>query len=367
MKRILVITPFFYPHVGGSEKYMEELYVYFKKHNPQFKINVLCYNTDNAKDKERYRGLDIFRIPCYKILKDQFYVPKILPLLWFLIKNRNSYDLIHASTRFFDSSWWGVLFAKVAKTKAVLTDHCAYYPVHKSKIVSFIAKAIDLTVSRLFLHLYSAVFAENKATKSFLSKAFSINSEVAYPGIDKTVSFRKKLKRGRIKVVYIGRLINSKGIKTLCDIAITFSNADFLLAGTGPMFEFLKKEKEQNKLKNIYLLGMLSKNEINKLLETADIFAYPSWHSEGLPLSLLEAGSYGVSVVASNTGGIKEVIINNVTGLLVKPREKEEFKEAVGRLINNSKLRQNLGSNLKKRVGEEFTWQKAADLVKKYL
>jgi glycosyltransferase involved in cell wall biosynthesis len=367
MKNILVITPFFYPHIGGSERYIEELYVYFQKHNPGVNVEVLCYNTDNVKEKEEYKGLTIHRIPCYKILKDQFYIPKILPLLSFLIKNRNSYDLIHTSTRFFDSSWWGLLFAKATHSKVVLTDHCAYHPVHKSRIVSFLAKYIDLIISGLFLPLYDAIFVENMATKAFLKQAFNVNSELAYPGIKKVVMVNKKQSKGRIRVVYVGRLIESKGIKTLYDIVDTFPEVDFLFAGTGPLDTFLKEKKRKDGSKNIYLLGKLSKDEVNKLLKTADIFAYPSWHSEGLPLSLLEAGSYGVPVIATNIGGINEVIENNETGLLVDPIDKEEFKKAISKLINDFELRKKLGKKLQKRIKKEFTWQKASEQIKKYL
>ncbi len=367
MKKILVITPFFYPHIGGSEQYMLGLYAALKKQSPQVEVDVLCYNTDKVEKLEKYKGLNIYRLPCYKILQDQFYIPKPLSLLRFLFNHRSNYDLIHCSTRFFDSSWWGVLFAKVTNTKAVLTDHCASYPVHKNKAISLISKVIDLTISNFFLHLFDGVFVENIKTQKFLKSAFGVNSKVCYPGIEKELFSLKKQKKGRVNVVYIGRLIESKGIKTLFDIAAATPGADFVFAGTGPLLEDLKSSVMKNKLQNVFVLGKINRVEVMSLLKTADIFAYPTWHSEGLPISLLEAGACAVAIVATNKGGISEVIKNNSMGLLVNSKDKSAFKKALDRLISDSKLRLKLGKNLQEEVKEKFIWDNAIEEVKKYL
>jgi len=367
MKRILVITPFFYPHIGGSEQYMLGLYTGLKKQSPQVDVDVLCYNTDEVKNREEYKGLNVYRLPCYKILQDQFYIPKPFYLLRFLFSHRSSYDLIHCSTRFFDSSWWGVLFAKITGTKAVLTDHCAFYPVHKSKAVSLIAKLIDSTISNFFLHLFDTVFVENIKTKEFLKSAFGVTSQVCYPGIEKELFSIKKQKEGRLKIVYVGRLIESKGIKTLFDISTVTSGVDFVFAGSGPLLEDLKNDVKKRKLQNVFVLGKINREETVALLKDADIFAYPTWHSEGLPIALLEAGASGVAVVATNEGGISEVIKNNVTGLLVEPKDIPAFKKAIDRLISDPKLRLTFGKNLQELVKEKFTWDKAIKEVNKYL
>jgi glycosyltransferase involved in cell wall biosynthesis len=90
MKKILVITPFFYPHIGGSERYMEELYLFLRKDHPEIAVDVLCYNTNQVQKEENYQGMTIYRIPCWNILKDQFSLPNPLALLHFLLKNRRS-------------------------------------------------------------------------------------------------------------------------------------------------------------------------------------------------------------------------------------------------------------------------------------
>lgn len=357
MKKILVITPFFHPHIGGSEKYIEGLYAFLKAKNPDISVDVLCYNTNNAKQKESYRGLNIIRIPCFKLLTDQFYVPNPFSVIKFLYKNGRSYDLIHCSTRFFDSSWWSPLYAKIAGKKVILTDHCAGHPVHKNGLVSSISKAVDLTIVNLFIHFYDAVFSENKENQRFLKKVFGINSKLAYPGLDFNSS-PKKRGNGKLKVIFVGRLIESKGVKNLFDIASKKPEIDFIFAGSGPLLAPLKKEIKSRKLINIYLEGVLPRNKVMELLKKSDIFAYPSWHSEGLPMSIIEAGVAGLAVIASDAGGIKEVIVNNKTGLLVS--NTEDFERNLDLLIANGELREKLGKNLKESVVKKFNWGNSA-------
>lgn len=356
MKKILVITPFFYPHIGGSEKYMERLYVFIKKNNPNARVDVLTYNTNNAPQKEVYRGLNIYRIPCLTILPDQFCLPDPVSLFKFL-SNHKDYDLIHCSTRFFDSSWWGVVFAKLMGKRAVLTDHCAYHPVHKNPLVSLAAKLIDLSIVAVFINFFDEVYTESKTAQKFFKETFNINPKLAYPGVE--IYKQKKQHKGRVKVVFIGRLIESKGVKTLFNLAGRIQSADFVFAGPG------KVSPEFRKIKNVKILGSLSERETQKLLSQSDIFAYPSFHSEGIPMALLEAGGNGICVIAIDTGGIKEVIENNKTGILVKKRE--DFESSLIKLIDNRELRDRLGKNLQKYIEKNFSWMRAANLITRQL
>ncbi|MCL4415437.1 MAG: glycosyltransferase family 4 protein [Patescibacteria group bacterium] len=369
MKRILVITPFFYPHIGGSQQYMLDLYVFIKKKYSDVSVDVLCYNTDNAKRVENYKGINIYRIPCWNTLPGLFCLANPFLLLEFLYTHRKSYDLIHCSTRFFDSSWWAPLYAKLIGRKIIITDHCAGHPMHKNTVIRFIAKLIDLTIVRLSLSLFDIVFAQNKKTKNFLKQAFGINSYLAYPGMNNNSlrTIRLSSKNSRVKVVYVGRMIESKGVQILFDIAGETPKVDFIFAGPGPLANSFKKKVKRFKMTNILVKGALSKPEVIKLLYNSDIFAYPSWHSEGMPMALLEAAASKIAVVATDSGGAGEIIINNKTGLMVRSKDKKVFKKALYRLINSNTLRKRLGDSLYRYSSEKFSWGKTAEAVIKYL
>jgi phosphatidylinositol alpha-mannosyltransferase len=360
MKKILVITPFFYPHIGGSERYMEELYVFLKKKHRQVSIDVLCYNTDNSPESESYRGLNVVRIPCWTILPGQFLLPKPLPLLKFL-NSHKSYDLVHTSTRFFDSSWWAPLYAKLTKTKIVLTDHCAYHPRSNNSFIDLIIRVVEATIVRFSLHFYDSIYVESKKTGEFLKQTFGVSSTLAYPGLSNENPILNNTSNKRVKVVYIGRMIESKGVRILFDIAEKIPQVDFVFAGAGPLESLLKKHAGSN----ILILGGVSKEKVAEIIQGADILAYPSWHSEGLPMALVEAAEAGIAVLATDTGAIDELIVNGKTGMLVKPKNIEAFENALRALVGDSALRLKLGIALQSYAKKNFSWETAANLIAK--
>jgi glycosyltransferase involved in cell wall biosynthesis len=89
------------------------------------------------------------------------------------------------------------------------------------------------------------------------------------------------------------------------------------------------------------------------MLASIDLFVLCSLH-EGLPMSLLEAISLEVPVVCTDVGGIKEVITQNHSGLLVPSNDHHRLTEAINKLIKNEALRDKFTSNAKKVVEQAF-------------
>ncbi|MEK7165035.1 MAG: glycosyltransferase family 4 protein [Patescibacteria group bacterium] len=87
----------------------------------------------------------------------------------------------------------------------------------------------------------------------------------------------------------------------------------------------------------------------NDLAQGADIFVIPSV-KEGMPYVLLEAMAAGLPIVATNVGGIPEIIKDGQTGLLVPPKNPEKLAAAIGRLIDDPGLRNKLATNARKKV-----------------
>ena len=98
--------------------------------------------------------------------------------------------------------------------------------------------------------------------------------------------------------------------------------------------------------------------EVLAYMERAAVFVLPS-RAEGLPIAMLEAGAFGVPVVASRVDGIPEVINSEEVGILVECEDDQALEAALRKLLNNDALRVALGQQLQKRVLAEFTWQKA--------
>lgn len=143
-----------------------------------------------------------------------------------------------------------------------------------------------------------------------------------------------------IAIMSTGRLIREKGCDTLIDIMKHYENDNkvvFIIAGDGDykpvMEEKLGKQIQQGQVK---LLGYRS--DISRILSAGDIFVMPSYH-ETLCMSLIEAGQKGLALVASNVGGMKEVIDNGKNGYLVEPGNAEAFIKKIEILRNQEKLK----------------------------
>lgn len=360
-KKILVISPFFYPHIGGSQQYIEEIYAQMIKNHKDIQIYVLCYNTDKSKSYDKYRGLNIFRISYFNILPGQFALPN--PISLFNLFKTRQFDLIHCSTRFFDSSWWGPIYAKIIGKKIILTDHCATFPVHLNRIISLLSKVIDFATSSIFLNFYDQIYSTNQATKKFITNTFHKNSKVIYGGIDFNI-FKPKFVKNNQKttVLFVGRMIPSKGALLLFNLAKKYPNLDFIFAGPGPLIKNLEFEIKDLKLANIKILGPQTKLEVAKLMRKTDILIHPSFHHEGFPNVLTEAGASGLAVIATDVGGSKEIIINNKTGLLIKPNSPADLEDALIKLLNKT-LRDKLAKDLYSHVKKNFDWKKSSELL----
>ena len=80
--------------------------------------------------------------------------------------------------------------------------------------------------------------------------------------------------------------------------------------------------------------GWVSSEEKTKIFRSSKLFILPSWN-EGLPMSMLEAMSFGIPVIVTRVGGIPSVIHNGYNGLMISPKSKEELKNAICRLLND--------------------------------
>ena len=149
-----------------------------------------------------------------------------------------------------------------------------------------------------------------------------------------------------VNIVHIGNFKKAKNhiqlIESFKIVNNTRPDTVLKLIGSGDLEGDIKgKVKELNLEKNVLFLG--AQSNVYPYLEQADIFILPSiW--EGMPITLIEAMSVGLPIIATRVGGIPDMIINNDSGLLVDP-DTENIAEALLTLINDRNLREKLGAS----------------------
>lgn len=125
--------------------------------------------------------------------------------------------------------------------------------------------------------------------------------------------------------LYLGRLSDEKGVKSMLEAAITLPYK-LKVAGGGPLYDDLKAKYDG---KNIEFLGHQNATQVSSLLSKAMFTIVPSECYENNPLSLIESLCAGTPVLGANIGGIPELINNEETGLIFESGNKEQMKECV--------------------------------------
>lgn len=170
-----------------------------------------------------------------------------------------------------------------------------------------------------------------------------------------------------IKLLHIGRFSEEKNHKGLVDAFKIFHsfkpNSVLELIGNGSTFEEIKKYVADQNLENaVSFLGM--KNNVYQYINEADIFILPSLY-EGIPMTLIEAMGTGIPIVATNVGGIPNMLSNNKSALLTSV-DSQEIAGNLIRLSEDVELRKQLGQNALARSQEFSSREMACKYVKVY-
>lgn len=161
---------------------------------------------------------------------------------------------------------------------------------------------------------------------------------------------------GQLKILFLGRLCREKGIEELLQVIPELKKSyPALHLYLGGIWEDKDLKEEAEKLSEcVTWLGWISGAEKKKYLRRCDIFVLPSYF-EGQSVALLEAMAYGCAIVASETGGIPQMILHGQTGILITPRDAGALKRGLERVLSDAGLCRELGENARRRVQKDFS------------
>jgi glycosyltransferase involved in cell wall biosynthesis len=162
----------------------------------------------------------------------------------------------------------------------------------------------------------------------------------------------------------VGRHIERKGIEHLID-AMGFLEGDRFtldIVGHGDRTDVLVERAAATGDPRIRFPGKLSTEDLARAYATSDVFALPAvvdskGDTEGLGVVLIEAAEIGLPLVASDVGGIPDVVVDGQTGLLVPPGNPFALAEALRRLADDPPLAAKLVEGARARTREFFSWE----------
>jgi glycosyltransferase involved in cell wall biosynthesis len=209
-----------------------------------------------------------------------------------------------------------------------------------------------------------AVITVSRATAMLIPQS---RPKVIYTGVKIFDEYAQteQLHEDEVVIGIACRLIPAKGILDLlhacADLRRRHQRVRLEIAGTGLQREELEREVDRLKMADyVRFLGWV--RDLRSTYRGWNVFVLPSL-DEGLPIAILEAMAEGLPVIATEVGGVPELVVHGVTGLLVHTSSPSALTEALDQLLRDPDLRRTMGQNARKQVREEFSEEKMARKV----
>ena len=391
--KILMVNKFLYPR-GGSESYMLYLSEYLKKMGHEIEFfgmydenntvgNSLGLYTSNMDFHSK--GLKRFLYP-FKIIYSIEAKKKIMRVI-----DDFKPDIVHMNNINFQltpSIIYGIkkkgipLVQTVHDYQMICPNHLLYNfekntPCEKcvrgthincikNKCIhgSFVKSVLGVIEAKVYswLKTYKKVDLYISPSNFLENKLLSAKSY--YKGKTKTIhnfinkeKFSGESKTPGSYIVFVGRLSKEKGIENIADAARLLPEFEFLVAGSGPDEEILRD------IPNVELLGFLTGDKLLEVMGNAKVLLLPSVCYENCPLSILESHALGVPVVTMNSGGMKELVKDGITGTLVNEPTPEGIAEKLKETLENEDYYNSLKENCIKEKDKILSVKDYADIL----
>ena len=219
------------------------------------------------------------------------------------------------------------------------------YPVKKNFFNYFFLKLsagiVNLTKPRI-------ITVSKSCKKELVAHSHFQKIKVIYNGIDINFVKLKKpnIKSKKIKIAYFGKIQERKGLHLLAQALSNINSKNIVLNIYGDGDETYKRKLEFINIKKRFILNFYKPvPNITKFLSLTDILVLPSIKFESFGMVLIEAMRQKVCVICSDSGGMKEIVTNNVNGLVFKNNDIDDLKKKLLILINFNNKRKEFGKN----------------------
>ena len=375
--KILMLTWEYPPRiVGGIARVVHDLSHRLIKDGHD--VTVITYRDGETPYYEDDKGVNVYRVDNYMIRPNNF-IEWIMQLNFNMVAKANEiiakegkFDVIHAH------DW---LVANSAKTLKHSFDIPIVSTIHateagrNSGIHDETQRYINDT-EWLLTYESSEVIVNSNFMKGHIQGLFGLPFEkinvipnginlTNFSGIERDYDFRRQYASDNEKIIlYMGRLVYEKGVQHLISampkILSAYNDAKLIIAGKGGMIDELRAQAERMGLGNkVYFTGYLNSKQVQKIYKCADIAVFPSTY-EPFGIVALEAMLAGVPTVVSDVGGLNEIVEHGVDGMKSYAGNPNSIADSILALLFDHQLASNVVKNAKKKVKEEYSWNKIA-------
>ncbi len=337
-------------NVGGTARYITRLAEELPKHKIETFV-ATGYVQGSEQEDPSVKNLNVIRIPSLgrqiNPIKDHFAHKQLLEVI-----KAVKPDILHTHT--FKAGYIGRMKTREiskAAGKQIKFVHTFHGHLFDDPEFSGLKSLIITSFERRFANRTDAIITVGaQVGKELLERNIGRPKQFTNipPGVE-PLKLPKAKPRTKITIGWIARVTGVKNPLRALEIAKLFPDAQFLIAGGGDMLDQVKAQAT----KNTKVLGW---TDAAKLFAASDIILSTS-ENEGMPIALIEAQLASKPVVATDVGGVGEVVINNKTGFVTKKNTKELAK-ALEKLISSKALCAAQGKAAKAHATKTFSLEK---------
>ncbi|HNX47845.1 MAG TPA: glycosyltransferase family 4 protein [Methanomassiliicoccales archaeon] len=341
--RIVEVNAFHYPFIGGIENRLHHI---CRRLGKEHEVFVLTSRLPGTAEREEMDNYTVIRLPS-RYLK--IYNPPYVRIS----KVREALDELRPDVVDLHYRWSGSLIKGVLGYEGPKIYTCHNTLGEGVGLTHYASELNDRLFLRHLPEFDRVVCVSDYMKRDVAARGFSEDRLLTiYNGVD----IPDRTGQDGDYILSLGRLVRLKGLDYLIK-AMQHTNCHLRVCGEGPERKNLERLSQHLGLTDrIDFMGWISEEEKKRMLCECRMFVIPSVH-EAYGMVAAEAMSYGKPVIASNTGGLPEVVGD--AGILVPPQDEMALAEAINALGQDEGRRAQLGNAAKERM-KAFSWDEMA-------
>ena len=368
--RLLQISNYYYPHIGGIEQVAQDV-----SNNVYCERKVFCFNSGKNSVIDTVDGVEVVRAGCFAKIASQSLSFCYGKLLKKTFRDFKPDVVIFHYPNPFAAHYLLKILKKHPDCKLILYWHLdivkqkflkRFFKIQNLKLLGRAEKIVATSPDYIEGSEYLSAFKHKCVVVPNCISDYSLKLN------ESVLSETKKIRsenNGAIICFAIGRHVPYKGMEYLVKASKFLSdNYKIFIGGEGPLTDKLKSIADGDG--KVTFLGKMSEEQKIAYYNACDIFCFPSiTKNEAFGIALAEAMSFGKPAVTFTIkgSGVNYVSLDKVTGIEVPNGNSEKFAEAIRRLGEDKELVAKYGAASKKRVEENFTFEKFKENINELL
>ncbi len=336
--KVAIVSEWFYPDVGGVATHVAGLARALHSRGHKVVVFTATRNPDCLDG--------------YKVVS----VRRLVPLPHFPIVSLQvsfkGFDIVHVHHLFTPTPILSLLKASEEGVPCVVTNHTL------PPLPRLTSKA--LTPFKRVFSKAATIVAVSRVSASFVSLIYDGPIHVVPNGVDTDTYTPADKPPEKPRVLFVGRLVYRKGVHVLIKafekVQREVREAELVVAGKGSMRPFLVGLAKRLRV-NAKFVGFVKAEELPRLYRNSTVFVAPSLYAEAFGITVIEAMSSGLPVVASRCGGLREVVVDGETGILVDPGDPDSLAEALVQLLTDRDTLEKMGRKAREKAVKNYDWR----------